>query len=115
MNQLTILSNDADQLMFVQLDDGSIAQLEFICRPAIQRWSLSVVHPNLVVNNIELAVFPNILRQWRNLIPFGMAVTSIDGVDPIDINDFINGRVQVYVLNADDVLNVESQIMGAAA
>jgi hypothetical protein len=115
MNQLTILSNDADQLCFVPLSDGSIVQLEFVYRPGIQRWTVSINHPQLLLNGYMLCVSPNLLRQWRNLIPFGLAVTSIDGYDPVDVNDLTNGRISVYVLTPAEVQQVESQILQAPA
>lgn len=110
MNQVTILSDDADQLAFFPLADGSLLQLEFVYRPGIQRWTVNVTHPLLTLNGYVLCVSANILRQWRNLIPFGIAVTSSDGYDPVDINDLTNGRVSVFILTAAEVQLAESEI-----
>lgn len=115
MNQLTILSNDADQLAFAPLSDGSLLQLEFIYRAGIQRWSLNVTHPLLTLVGVDLCLSPNILRQWRNQISFGIAVTSYDGYDPVDINDFTDGRISVYILSAAEVSEVESTILAPIA
>ena len=113
MNQLTILSSRADQKAFIPLADGSLLQLEFIYRPGIQRWTVDVTHPLLTLTGYILCVAPNILRQWRNLISFGIAVTSTDGYDPVEINDFVDGRVSVYILSSAEVSLVESEILSA--
>lgn len=115
MKQITTISDDADQLVYFILDDGSVLKLEFICRPSIQRWSVNVSHPLITLNGYNLCLSPNILRPWKNLIPFGIAVTSLDGVDPVDIDDFSSGRVQIFILSAEDVAAVETDILAVAA
>lgn len=124
MRAIVTLSADPDQLINVVLDDKSIATFEFIYRPGIQRWAFGVSHPTLVttqnptgtVNGSMLCTHPNLLRPWKNVIPFGLAITSSDGGDPFSLQDFVSGRVQVFVLNAADVAVIENQFfLGAAA
>lgn len=111
MRFLNNLNDAADQLMHVPLADGSIAQFEFIYRPAAQRWSLNVTHPSLTIRGLNITQGPNILRQWRNVVSFGLAVISVTGLDPIQVGDFLNGNVLVYVMSAAEVQLVESQIL----
>ena len=111
MQKITVLSNDAYELVFMTLTDGSSLQLEFVYRPRIQRWHLNVVHPFLTLNGYNLCVSPNILRPWKNTIPFGIAVTSTDGQDPVDINDLINGRVSIFILQPNEIAMIESEIL----
>jgi len=115
VRQITTISTDADQLIYMTLDDGSVLSMEFIYRPAIQRWSLNISHPKLTLNGFVLCVGPNILRQWRKLIPFGLAVTSSDGQDPVDINDFEFGRISLFLLSASEIDQTEKEILKAAA
>lgn len=111
MQLLNNLNDAADQLMSVPLADGSSVQLEFFYRPAIGRWTLNISHPLLVMNGYNLALGPNILRQWRNLIPFGIAVASTNGLDPMNVDDFKNGICSVYILSEDEVAQVETDIL----
>jgi len=113
MNQITTLTDDADQRMFYTLADGSAVQMEFVYRPAIQRWSVSLSYGSLSLSGYLLCAGPNVLRQWRNLVPFGMAVASLDGQDPVAIDDFTTGRVQVFMIEGQEVEDVESQVIGA--
>ena len=98
--------------MTFTLDDGSLLQMEFIYRPAIQRWSVNIVHPLLELYGYNLCVQPNILRPWRKLIPFGIAISSLNGLDPINVTDLSDGSVSIFVLSAAEVAQVETDILG---
>lgn len=111
MRLLSNLTDAADQLMTVPIEDGSLAKLEFFYRPGIQRWSVNISHPLLVINGVNLALSPNILRQWKNLIPFGMAIDSTIGLDPMNAEDFKNGVSLAYIISAAEVLQVEDEIL----
>ena len=115
MQQVTNLSNEADQITNIVLDDGSVLQLELLWRGAIERWMLNVTHPDLTVNLINLCTGANILRPWINLVPFGLGVVSTDGQDPAFLTDFSSGRITLYVLSASEVQSVESSVYGPVA
>lgn len=112
MTQIDNITDDADQLTQVVLDDGSIMQLEIFYNPATQRWAFNMTHTLLTVQGVNLDLSPNLLRQWRNVIPFGFACNTITGVDPTNIEDFVNGNAALYALNAADVLLVEENVYG---
>lgn len=108
MQQLINLSDEADQVVTYVLPDGSLLTLEFIYRPGIQRWSFNLSHPSLTLNGVNLTLGPNLLRQWRNVCAFGMAVTSTDQGDPALIDDFTSGRIGIFMLSSDEVAEVET-------
>lgn len=110
MQQLNTLTDDADQVLTMSLPDGSVLKMEFIYRAGVQRWVVNISHPLLALNGFNLALGPNVLRAWRNLISFGMLITAVDQVDPVQISDFLTGRVGVYILTADEVAQVESEL-----
>lgn len=110
MQEITNLSDEADQLTKIVLNDGSVAVFEFIYLPAIERWVFSVSHPTIEVDRLILCTGPNILRDYRNVISFGLACYSTDGADPFYIEDFESGRITLYVLNADEVAYFEASI-----
>jgi hypothetical protein len=110
MNLLNNITADPNQELPVTLDDGSTAVINLVYRPTIQRWIMDVTYNNMIVDGINLCVYPNVLRQWKNLLPFGIACVAADGIDPISIDDFANGRASLYILNADDVVTFEAQL-----
>lgn len=109
--QITSLTADADQLMTFGLPDGTDLRLEFVYRPAIQRWSLNLTHDQLSLVGLNLCIAPNLLRQWRNLISFGIAITAVDNLDPVDPSDFVTGRIALYILTAEEVQQVEDELL----
>ena len=115
MRQVDNLSDEAVQATKVLLDDGSILTLTLRYMPTVQRRTVDVSHTDLTVNGVNLCNHPNILRQWRQNIQFGIACLAADGVDPVYIDDFLNGRVNIFVLNASDVAGIEANVMGPPA
>lgn len=111
MKLLDNLTTDAYQQVTFTLPDGSLAQLQFNYLAGIQRWSVNVQHPLLTLNGVNLVVSPNILRQWKNLVPFGMAILSTTGLDPMNITDLSDGTILVEMLSADEVQLVETTFM----
>ena len=114
MTRIEGLTNEASQLHHVLLEDKSTADITLTYLPAIQRWQLDINHSNLVMNCQLVTVNPNMIRQWRHIAGFGIACIAEDGVDPFQIDDFLNGRVLLYILEATDINYVEETIIGAA-
>jgi len=122
MTKIDNLSSSASQITRVILTDGSILTLEARYMAAVQRWNVNLSWPGpaaaplatpFQINGLNLSHAPNILRPWRDLIPFGLSCVAKDGVDPIDVNDFEQERVQLYILDNDEVLSVEQNVYGS--
>lgn len=122
MNQINNLTDQADQLTRLILADGSLVNVELIFTAATARWIMNVTWPappagsitlpegTFQANGIGIAVMPNLLRQWREVIPFGIACLTTDGADPVNVDDFITGRAQLYLLSETDVAAVETGV-----
>lgn len=111
------LSDSADQITAIQLTDGSVGTLELIFQGSTSRWIFNCTHasfPNGALNGQMLCVHPNILRNFKNLIPFGIACISNNGNDPVNLEDFANGNVSLFILDATDVKAVELSFFGTA-
>lgn len=117
---MTIIDNLTDasfQTTDLILPDNTVATLMLSYRPRTKRWVADVGYAplNFQVYGLALCCFPNVLRAWRNILPFGLGSLTSDGTDPFDINDFATGRVTVLLLTAPDVEAVETKIIGAPA
>lgn len=106
------LTNFADQLTNLQLADGSTASMELIYQGATERWVMNIVYGTFTANGIGVCCYPNLLRQWREILPFGLACVSSNQTDPFNINDFASGRVQIYILTQADVAAIELATFG---
>lgn len=109
---ITNLTNFADQLTTLQLPDGSNATVEVIYNGATERWTMNVTYGTFAVNGINMCCYPNLLRQWQNVLPFGIACVTADQTDPVDINDFYTGRVSLYLLTQADIASINTTVFG---
>lgn len=112
------LSDAASQVTVVQMSNGTTGTLRLQYRPTIQRWTFDLTHAEFPGGQIQgqmMCVHPNILRNFKNLLSFGMACVSNDGSDPVNIEDFASGRALLYILDASDVAAVESALFGITA
>ncbi len=111
------LTDSADQIVNIQMPDGSIGTLELIFLASIQRWIYNFTHPKFTNGMIQgqmLCQHPNILRNFKNIINFGMSIISSTGNDPVGIEDFVNGNISIYILDASDVQYLETSIFTGA-
>lgn len=90
-------------------NDGTINMfLKFL--PTQSAWYLDIEHTGLKVYNLKLVLSPNILREYRNIISFGLSVESNDGVYPMEITAFSSGRVTLNLLDSEYVQNLEGGV-----
>ncbi len=116
------LTDAADQTTTLILPDNTAATLRLRYRPRTKRWLADVGYPNATLdgkpfqaNGIDVCCFPNVMRAWREILPFGIAFLTADFTDPMVVEDFASGRVTAFILNADDVLAVEANVIGRPA
>jgi len=77
--------------------------------PRVQQWIMGLSYGSFSVQGMAVTGGLNILRQYKNNIPFGICCICADGLDPYQIDDFANERANLYLLNADDVAMIETQ------
>lgn len=92
------------------LDNNKTADFYMWYAPTQQSWYFNFSYENITSNGNKIVLGFNILRSFKNIIPFGLMVKSLDGVDPFDLNDFKSGRVSFYLLNSEDVQAIEKEI-----
>lgn len=113
MVQITNLTSDSYQIKTISLGDGTTVQLTFQYRAAVQRWTVDVQYKTFICNGIGMTTHPNLLRTWRNVLPFGLQITTVDGTDPFMADDLSSERVKVYLLDNTagntDIQTVEAE------
>lgn len=115
MKQITTITDAPNQNIVIVLDDGSKVNMTMNYFSNQQGWFYSIDYNSgqFVDNNRRMVTSPNMLTAFQNIIPFGLAVTTTDGYEPVFIDDFITGRASFYVLNADDVAAIQTAISNA--
>lgn len=64
----------------------------------------SIVYQDFTITNYRVCNSPNMLFQFRNLLPFGIACFATGDREPTQQEDFIDEYASLYVLSADDVI-----------
>lgn len=104
MFQVQNLTNDTRQKQTLVLPDGSQIQLSIYFIPMQLGWFItSLVYKDFVLNGLRISNSPNMLYQFRNQIPFGLACFSSDNREPALQDDFATQASQLFVLSEDEV------------
>ena len=107
MNIINGITSQPKQQMTIPLEDGSSAYLYVEYREQQSGWFANVSWGTWLVNGMRLTASPNVLQKWQHVIPFGLALLTQGDVEPLNLMDFADGTVTVYLLNADDVAAVQ--------
>ncbi len=112
MNIVENITDSSPQTMNIVLPDGSTVTWALTYRPNQGGWFYDIswdgINPPWVCNGNRLVTSPNILRQYRGFINFGLTVTTVDNGEPIGQSDFVNGYATVLLLDETDIANIES-------
>ncbi len=108
MTTLTGLSDQPKQQSTFVLPDGSSVSLYMEYREQQAGWFANLVWQGITINGIRLTSSPNFLRQWKNLLTFGLALFTDGNAEPTGLDDFATGKAQIVVLSAADVATIEA-------
>ena len=92
------------------LEDGSRIDLAISYRPGQLGWFADLTYGAFELTNFRLTCSANALRQYRALIPFGLAVVVAEGREPFYQTDLSDGSAQIYLLDAADVARAEQLV-----
>lgn len=73
-------------------------------------WVADISYNNTLIQGVTVTESLNFLRQWKNILPFGISCLTTTGFDPSTVNDFVNQTANMYLLNSDDVAGVEAYL-----
>ena len=113
MYQIINISSDPNQVFNLTVpDQNDTAKLALRYSSNSQGWVMDLTYGSIVITNRRLCASPNVLRQWSNVLPFGLACFTTDASEPYYIDDFANGRCALLVLSAADVESCEVYLSG---
>jgi hypothetical protein len=114
MIQIENWTSDPLQQQGVTLSDGTVLTLLIYYRPNQLGWFIqSLTWQNFTVTGLRITNNINLLLQWKNLLNFGLACTTVDGREPALIQDFSSGASTLWILEAADVLSLDTILAGA--
>jgi hypothetical protein len=98
------------RLRMRSVDTGLPIDFAFNYNPTQQTWVMALQYENIRVKGLAVVNSINLLLQYKNLIPFGLYVNTDDGFDPYYIDDFVNGRVTIALLDSIEINSVDEII-----
>lgn len=110
MKEITTLTNEPKQRHTLVLDNNETVEFYLYYSIRNQAWYFDFTYKDITDNCLKVVLTPNSLRHLKRIIPFGIAFATDGYVEPFQIDDFSSGRVKMYVLNSEDVENVEQEI-----
>lgn len=109
MKQITTITAAQKQQHTLVLENNETVEFYIEYCPRMQAWYYNFTYKNITQNCIKVVLTPNSLRHLRRVIPFGLAFLSDSQVEPFNQDDFLTGRIQLYVLNEDEVAEFEEE------
>ncbi len=104
------ITDDPVQSQTIILDDGTAIVLEYKFVPMQFGWfitSLTYSPNGFVLNGLRITNNPNMLRQFKNNLPFGLACFSSSDREPSQQQDFSSKASNLYILTAEEVQQYE--------
>ena len=107
------ISDSAYQQQRVNLSDGSSFVLTIRYIPQQAGWFIeSLTYNTFTLNGFRISTSPNMLHQYRNVIPFGLACITPDNFEPTQQKDFLSGYAKFCLLSEDEVTDLEGIYSG---
>ena len=110
MKQIQGLTSQPKQQFTIPLTDGSRVSAYLEYRAQQTGWFLDLTWQDWTLNGLRVTASPNILRQWQNVIPFGLSVLTSGNVEPLNLPDFSTATAVMMLLEGPDITLVNSLV-----
>lgn len=108
MRQIQSITNDPAQAFTLSLPSGEQIQLELWYVPMQIGWFFSLSYRAFSVSCMRVTRNQNMLYQFSDLLPFGLACFTNDGREPLLLEDFAARNASLYVLDPADMAALEA-------
>lgn len=111
MKLMQQVTSDTRQKQSITLPDGSIVQLSIYFMPMQYGWFIDeLIYGDFILKGLRITNSPNMLRQWKNKLPFGLACISKANREPMLQEDFSSGNSKIYLLSEEEVQAYEDYL-----
>lgn len=105
MYLISKITSDTSQTQQIIIPNGDPVQLTIYFRPMQYGWFITeLTWKNFTLNGLRICNSPNLLYQWKNVLPFGLACFSTDNREPTQQQDFLSKASQLYILSPEEVV-----------
>lgn len=99
-----ITSDSYQQQTLVIPGSSKTCLLQMYFMPMQYAWVITKLKfDNFTLTGLRITNSPNLLQQYRNQLPFGLACFSTNSREPTQQQDFSSGNSVLYLLSASEV------------
>ena len=110
--QITEITNEPKQKHLLDVEGYERATLYLEFKSNQNAWFFGLEWQDFAIYNTLLVKSYNILRQFKNQLPFGIGIYTASGQDPMTDDAFSGGDAKFYFLTSDDVEEIEDGLYG---
>jgi hypothetical protein len=114
MYQISQITSDPSQTQTLTLPDNSIITFSLYYAPQQYCWFADVTYNTFELLGLMITASPNMLRQWKNQIPFGLSCNTLLLREPTQQQDFLSNAFQLFILSPEDVQEYEAYLEATA-
>lgn len=109
MKQITEITADASQQLTIATDAQDEFDLLLYYSDNQECWFFDLTFGDFELKGQRIVNHPNLLRAFKNIIPFGLSIATNDGGEILFIDDFETGRASLFILEQDEVTATEDE------
>lgn len=109
MYKITGLTANYNQILTLFISQSSQITLKMHYYATQQSWMYDIEYKDFVIKNQRLHISYNLLDKYKNILPFGILVKSLDGGEPLYLEDFTYPRIEMYLITADEAQSIHTQ------
>lgn len=110
MEIITSITSYPKQEFILKLENNEFATMRLYYYSSQQSWYFDIEYKDYINNGNKVVLTMNALRHLRNIIPFGIAFVSGSQAEPFGLDDFVQNKVLMLLLNKEDVEIIEENI-----
>jgi hypothetical protein len=100
---ISSITNEPWQIHELIITGFDSCEMEIKWNDTQSAWFARFTWGDFEVAGLKLTMSPNILSQFANKIPFGIAIISNTLQDPITLDSLSNGTTEFWILSAAEV------------
>ena len=112
MKRLDGIRATGTQKLATTASNGDPVLMTLHYKSAVQQWFIDIEWNNFNLLGNRVYSSPNMLSQYEAIIPFGLACITEGGGEPFLVNDFSSGRVNIYLLSPEEVIEIQEFYVG---
>lgn len=103
MLKITSLTSAPLQKHSFTLPSGESVKITFYFSDIQYGWFINeLVYDTVTIRGLRIVNSPNMLHQYRNQLPFGLACQTISNREPTQIDDFKSKAAQLWIVTEDE-------------